>query len=90
MNDNINQSLLTFPCDFTIKVFGLASDEFESAVYGIIHKHVVNVSDRVMQSRLSENGKYQSLSIQIHVESKEQLDQIYRELSASPQVLMAI
>lgn len=84
------ESLLTFPSDFTIKVFGLATDEFEATVFGIIHKHVSNLSDRAIHSRLSENGKYKSLSITVHAESKEQLDQIYRELSSNPQVLMAL
>lgn len=27
------ESLLKFPCDFTLKVFGLASDEFEASVF---------------------------------------------------------
>lgn len=93
MNDEFeqqNDSLLKFPCDFTIKVFGLASDEFEAAVLSIIHKHAPNLSGRALQSRLSQNGKYLALSITIHVDSKEQLDTIYQALSSSPQVIMAL
>lgn len=93
MTDKINDdnpSLLTFPCDFTIKVFGLKSDEFEGEVLMLIHKHVPNLSGRAIQARPSENGKYLALSITIHVTSKEQLDDIYRDLSASPHVLMAL
>lgn len=85
-----NESLLKFPCDFTIKVFGLAGDEFEAAVFGIVHKQVPNLSDRAIQSRKSENGKYLALSITVHVESKAQLDAIYHALSSSPHVLMAL
>lgn len=85
-----NETLLTFPCDFTLKVFGQATDAFETAVLGIIHKHAPSLADREIKSNLSENGKYKALTITIHVESKEQLDQIYRELSSSPQVLMAL
>lgn len=90
MTDKQNETLLKFPCDFTIKIFGLASDEFEAAVFGIVHKHVSNLSDRAIQSRTSENGKYLALTITIHVTSKEQLDNVYRDLSSSPQVLMAL
>ena len=85
-----NESLLKFPCDFTIKVFGIASDEFEAAVFAIVHKHVSNFSDRVIQSRPSEKGKYIALSINVHVDSKEQLDRIYQDLTACPLVLMAL
>lgn len=84
------ESLLTFPCDFTIKVFGLGSDEFEAEVLMLVHKHVPNLSERAIQSRPSENGKYRALSITVHVDSKEQLDNLYRALSSSPHVLMAL
>jgi putative lipoic acid-binding regulatory protein len=85
-----NESLITFPCDFTIKVFGLASQEFEAAVLMIINKHAPNLSGRMIQSRPSENGKYLALSVTVHVDSREQLDNIYRELSSSPHVLMTL
>lgn len=85
-----NESLLKFPCDFTIKVFGLGSDEFEIAVLTIVHKHVPNLSETAMQSRDSANSKYRALSITVHVDSKQQLDDLYRDLSSSPHVLMAL
>lgn len=85
-----DETLLTFPCDFTLKIFGLHSDKFEATVLMIIHKHVPNLSDRAIQIRPSEKGKYCALSITVHVDSKEQLDDIYRELSASPDVIMVL
>ncbi|RDI45143.1 HP0495 family protein [Aquicella lusitana] len=84
------ESLLKFPCDFTIKVFGIASDEFEATVLTIIHQHAPNLSDRAIQSRQSEHGKYCALTITVHVNSKEQLDRIYQDLSAAKQVIMAL
>ncbi|TAK78268.1 MAG: DUF493 domain-containing protein [Gammaproteobacteria bacterium] len=83
-------TLQTFPCEFTIKVFGLASDEFKATVSEIIRKHVASFSHDAIQSRPSEGGKYSALSITVHVESKEQLDRIYEELSANKQVIMAL
>ncbi|MFZ2314374.1 MAG: DUF493 domain-containing protein [Gammaproteobacteria bacterium] len=84
------ETLLTFPCDFPIKVVGHASPEFETTVLGIIHKHLPSFSDRAFQARPSNQGKYLALTITVHVTSKDQLDNIYRELSSSPQVLMAL
>ncbi len=83
-------TLLTFPCDFTIKVFGAASEEFETTVLGIIHKHVSNFSDRMIQTRPSKGQKYAAMTITVHVESKEQLDRIYQDLSACNQVIMTL
>lgn len=85
-----SESLLKFPCDFTIKVFGQATDAFEIAVLSIVRKHVPDFSDSMLKSRLSENGKYNALSIVVHVKSRAQLDQIYQDLSSNPEVMMAL
>jgi putative lipoic acid-binding regulatory protein len=90
MTDKPTESLLTFPCDFPIKIFGLASEEFEATVFGILHKHTPNIDDRLIESRPSANGKYKAITVTIHIESKEQLDRIYQDLSSSPLVLMAL
>lgn len=90
VNDDIDQSLLKFPCDFSIKAFGVASDEFESSVITIIRKHVAELRENALRTRLSKDGKYLAITITIHVNSREQLDNIYRELSAHPLVLMAL
>lgn len=83
-------TLLTFPCDFPLKIFGLASDEFEIATLSIIRKHVPNFTDQALHARASKQGKYLALTITVHVESKEQLDQLYIDLSSSPHILMVL
>ncbi len=81
---------LAFPCEFVIKVFGQTSDEFEVTVLALIKKHLPNLAENAIQSRPSKDGKYSALSITVHVDSREQLDTIYRELTANPSVLMAL
>ena len=85
-----DESPLKFPCEFTIKVFGEMASDFEQTIYELIHPHVPNLSTGAFQSRISENGKYLSLSITLYVQSREQLDNIYRALTSSPRVLMAL
>lgn len=85
-----DETLLKFPTDFTLKIFGLKTEEFQATVLMIIHKHVPNLSDRAIAERPSQQGKYCALSVTVYVESKEQLDNIYRELSSSPQVIMVL
>lgn len=81
---------MTFPCEFVIKVFGAASSEFESAVLEIMRKHIPEITETDIQRRPSKDGKYHVLSITINAESREQLDNIYRELTSNPLVLMAL
>lgn len=93
MTDNTNETketLLQFPCEFTIKIFGEMAPDFEQVIYDLIHPHVPALSSGSFQSRISENGKYLSLSVTLYVQSREQLDNIYRALSSSPRVLMAL
>lgn len=73
-----------------IKAMGENSEIFEKTVISIIKKHVTDLKEDAIQSRLSENGKYSSISITIQAQSKEQLDAIYRELTGSPLVLMVL
>lgn len=87
---NPTESLLKFPCEFTIKVFGAPSAEFEPTILAIIKKHSPDVTNENVKARPSENGKYVALSITITAESKEQMDHIYQDLTACPLVLMAL
>ncbi len=84
------QSSITFPCDFVIKVFGVASDLFETQVLEIIRKHSPDIHGSAIHNRPSKDGKYLALSITVHVESQPELDAIYHDLTASPFVLMTL
>ncbi len=83
-------NLITFPCDFSIKVFGAATPEFEVTILTIIQHHCPNLSENAIVQRNSKAGKYLALTICVHVDSQKQLDDIYRELSANPLVVMAL
>ena len=83
-------TLLQFPCDFLIKAFGNASDQFELEVLNIIRTHVAELKENAISCRPSKDNKYLAISITVHVESKAQIDNIYRDLSSNPHVLMAL
>lgn len=88
--DNQNKPLMTFPCEFSIKVFGDGSAEFRSEVIQIVSNECDSFKDNDITENKSKNGKYVALTIPIQAESQEQLDNIYKALSASPHVLMAL
>ena len=88
MNDE--STPLEFPCVFPIKVMGRTSDEFEGLVLNLVNRHVDTPAETQISSRPSREGRYTALTITITATSREQLDNIYRELSACEHVLMAL
>jgi uncharacterized protein len=85
-----DESLLKFPCEFPIKIMGRALGNFDALVVGIIRKHAPEFSAATVRSRHSRGGQYVSVTVTIRATSREQLDNIYMELTANEQVLVAL
>lgn len=83
-------SLLKFPCDYPLKVFGRPESGLEARVLEIVRRHVGDSSALDVRARPSRSGNYTALTIQFRATSRQQLDAIYQELSDSPEVLMAL
>jgi hypothetical protein len=86
----MSQDLLKFPCDFVVKVMGRAGPEFEAAAVTILHRHVPDLAEGAISVRASRGGNYLALSATFRATSREQLDALYRELTACDQVVMAL
>lgn len=84
------ETLLEFPCQFPIKVFGDNCDAFEVAVVEIVRRHCASLHEGAVVSRESSGGKFIALTVTIEAHSKEQLDNIYGELTAHAMVKMAL
>mgnify|MGYP006276323037 FL=1 len=80
------ESLLEFPCDFLIKVMGETSDIFAATMLEVIREHEPKFDASKIEMRGSSSGKFISLSCSVYVESKPQLDTIYRALTSHPLV----
>jgi putative lipoic acid-binding regulatory protein len=83
-------SLIEYPCDFPIKVFGLAQQGFAQAVASVVKKHAPDFDAATIEMRSSSNAKYISLTCTIRATSREQLDNLYRDLSSHPMVKMVL
>lgn len=83
-------TLFEFPCDFPLKVMGRRSDEFRALVMEIVERHVGSLDPARIQQRASKDGNYLSITCTLRAESKEQLDELYRELTACEQVLYVL
>lgn len=84
------ESLLTFPCDFPIKIMGRNSEILETEVIRIVRKHAPDLSPDAVTSRRSGKGNYLAVTVVVNATSKEQLDNIYLELNAHEAVLMTL
>lgn len=85
-----DESLLEFPCQFPIKAMGKNCDDFEAQVVSLIRKHCPDLDEDAVSCRDSKGGKFLSVTVTVHATSREQLDNIYYELTACKQVLMAL
>lgn len=89
MNDEPT-TLLEFPCAFPVKIMGEAKDGFADAMLEIVLRHAPDFVPASMEMKASSAGKYVSLTCTITATSQEQLDALYREISAHPMVSMAL
>jgi putative lipoic acid-binding regulatory protein len=84
------ESLLTFPCVFPIKVMGRREDGYAQTITGIVLRHAPDFQPQTLEMRASKNGRYLSLTVTINARSREQLDALYSELSKHPMVMMVL
>lgn len=83
-------TLLNFPCEFTLKVVGNSNANIEEIVVPVLQKNDVDIEQIKISSKQSKAGNYTSLTIILRADSQVQLDSIYRELSAHPQINLVL
>jgi putative lipoic acid-binding regulatory protein len=69
---------------------GRKEPEFESTVLAIFRRHVPALPADAVSTRDSGGGKFTALTVTVTATSQQQLDDLYRELSRAPAVLMAL
>ncbi len=84
------ESLLQFPTAFPIKIMGRHADDFAQTILAIVTRHAPDFDASTLEMRASREGNYLSLTATINAVSREQLDALYRELSAHPAVSIVL
>lgn len=90
MTTGEQDTLLEFPCRFPIKAMGRNNDGFEALVTAIVLKHACLYENENVTVNQSGNGNFLSVTVNVEAQSRRQLDDIYMELTACEQVLMAL
>ena len=86
----ITDSLIEYPCEFPLKIFGQQQAGFAQAVLEVVTKHDPGFLASSMEMRASKNARYISLTCTAHITSRQQLDAIYQELCDHPMVVMVL
>jgi putative lipoic acid-binding regulatory protein len=83
-------SLIEFPSRFPVKVMGLKADGFVEAVTAIASRFDPGFDPAAIELRDSSGGKYLGITVTITARSREQLDDLYRELTGHPMVKVVL
>ena len=89
MTDTV-ETVWKFPCAFPLKAFGRNSDDFEALVLEIVRRHVPDLDDSAVSSRVSRGNNYRAVTATFMAHSREQLDALYQDLTQHEQVLMVL
>ena len=82
--------LLTFPCDFPIKIMGKATEIFEDEIITLIYKHYPDLKTHQIQKNTSKNGNFLAISVTVYALDQASLDALYQDLSQHPDIKMVL
>jgi uncharacterized protein len=82
--------LFEFPAEFPIKVMGRDTEPFRTLTLAIVERHAGPLPPERISERPSRRGRFLAMTYTIRAESRAQLDRIYRDLTDSGVVLVAL
>ncbi len=84
------QSLITYPCLFPIKVMGANVPGYLEAMTAVATAFDPTMDSTLVEQRPSKGGKYLGLTLSVNINSRVQLDELYRTLSTHPMVKVVL
>ena len=88
--DPRKDSLIEYPSQFPIKVMGAKVDGFVHAVTEIAKQFDPSFDASTVELRNSSQGNYLGITITVTATSRQQLDDLYRALTAHPMVKVVL
>ena len=84
------QSLITYPSVFPVKIMGRHVPGFVEAMAALARQFDPDFDATTIEQRPSKGGNYLGVTITITATSREQLDELYRTLSTHPMVKVVL
>ena len=88
--DPRKESLIEYPSLFPIKVMGPKVDGFVNAITSVARQFDPGFDASTVELRDSSKGNYLGITITVTATSREQLDDLYRALTAHPMVKVVL
>jgi len=83
----VNQRGLLFPTDHVLIAMGPPHAAFRESLEQALVAAGARRTANPVEFRLSRAGRYQSVHIEVHVDSREELEALYRVIKAHPDVV---
>ncbi|MBL4572239.1 MAG: DUF493 domain-containing protein [Gammaproteobacteria bacterium] len=81
---------IEFPCDYPIKIIGVASIEFQAEIVTIVEKHAGEISSDLIELQVSKKNTYVSVRIIITATGVDQLQRLFDDLKTHESVKMVL
>lgn len=86
----MDEELIEFPCDYSVKAMGYATPDFEEHVLGLVTRHASLASPRQVAVKESSGGRYLSVTVSVEARSREHLELIYSDLKEDERVVFLL
>ena len=73
-----------------IRCIGKNTDSLRDQVLAIVRRHVSAVPEKAVSQRLSNGGKYLSVTITVMVENQSQYESLFRDLRKNPDIVSVL
>lgn len=83
-------SMMTFPCDFLIKIIGKNTVNYVPDVTRIVHKHLPDTPADAIREQPSQQGNYLAIRVTVRAIDQKTLDALYLELTQHPDIKMVL
>ena len=84
------ESLITYPSDFPIKVMGKTHPAFAQTITEVVLQFDPTFDPATVEMRPSKAGNYIGLTFTVRATSRAQLDALYRALHGHPMVSVVL
>lgn len=82
--------VITFPCDYPIKVVGDAAEDFAAIVCQIVTRHDETFDAEWLEVVASRNGRFQSVRLTLRATGETQIKALFADLKATGRVHMVV
>ena len=79
-----------FPSRMHIRCIGKNSDSLREQVLATVRRHVSGVPEKAVSQRMSNGGKYLSVTVTVVVENQSQYEALFRELRKNPDIVSVL